>query len=575
MKKTILNDNDILEIINLYNTTIKSIHKLAKHFKTSHKEISKILKSHNVILNKRGGQIKTGNSQIIEKSKTKKYSTNNSNKKLIAVCKKTHKVFYDVNNLSGVLTNHILKEYGDIKIPATNYLRKKYEILHGQKWFEEYFDIIEKNIEEKRKCKLCNWDTIDILNKTGCFEKHIRDTHQLNIEEYLDQFPDEIKYHPKLINQKKRNIEFKNDNNYVVCRLCNQKMKVITNTHLKNKHKITSSDYKLLYPNEKLSSESSIKIFKKNIIIQNQNMKPSWTSNGEKEIRNYIMNLGLNVEKSRNRNLLNGKEIDLVIPKLKIAIEYNGLYYHTEKMGKNSTYHLDKTISCNEIGYKLYQIYEDEWMLKKDMVKNKLKYIFKLSNDIKIGARKIQIRKITPKEKSEFLNDNHLQGNDKSLIFYGAFYNNMLVGVMTFNSIRNMTKSNKNEYELSRFAIKQGYCISGLASKMIKRFIYDYNPSNIISFADRRWTPDGNNNLYITIGFKLTKIIKPRYFYYNSKIDRYKRFHKFGFGKTSLKKKYPNLDFSKTEKQLTEELGFDKIWDCGLFKYELNLNDNL
>ena len=112
---------------------------------------------------------------------------------------------------------------------------------------------------------------------------------------------------------------------------------------------------------------------------------------------------------------------------------------------------------------------------------------------------------------------------------------------------------------------------------MLKTFIVDYKPENVISFADRRWTLDGNNNLYTNLGFKLTKIRKPDYKYYNSKIDKHRRFHKFGFGLSSLKKKFPNLEFNKsdgkpkTEKELTTELGYDKIWDCGLFKYELNL----
>ena len=34
------------------------------------------------------------------------------------------------------------------------------------------------------------------------------------------------------------------------------------------------------------------------------------------------------------------------------------------------------------------------------------------------------------------------------------------------------------------------------------------------------------------------------------------------------------MDFNKSERELTSELGFDRIWDCGLFKYELNLNMN-
>ena len=181
------------------------------------------------------------------------------------------------------------------------------------------------------------------------------------------------------------------------------------------------------------------------------------------------------------------------------------------------------------------------------------------------------IKTITNEDKSHFLNNNHIQGTDKSKISYGAYYKDVLVGVMTFNEKRNMTKNSDNEFELSRYATNQDYIVMGLASKMLKRFINDYNPNTIISFADRRWTIDGDNNLYTKLGFSLVSIVKPTYYYYSSKVSRYKRFHKFGFGKNNLKKRFPNLDYTKTEKELTEELGYDRIWDCGLFKYQLNV----
>lgn len=572
MKKAILTTNDISNLIQSYKSDINNIHKLAELYKTSHKNVSKILKENGITINNKGGRIKNGQSKTIEKLKTSKYYSKKKNKILIAQCRLTKKEFKDINNLSGTLTDHIIKTYGDVKIPANNYQRKKYEIENGKKWFEEYFDIIEVEKKTIRKCKLCNWSTFDISNKTGCFENHIKKDHQITLKEYLIKFPEDIQYHKNYINSE-NNIEFlKKEDNFVVCRLCNKRMRMITNVHLKNKHHITNTEYKLLFPNDKFVSKTTSKILKQNAKIININQQPTWESSGEIEIKNFIEDLGFKVEKSKNRKLLNGKEIDITIPDLKIAIEYDGLYFHTEKMGKPPTYHLNKTIECHNIGYKLYQIFEDEWILKKDIVKNKIKHILKCNNGIKIGARKIKIKKITSEQKSVFLNNNHIQGNDTSVIYYGGFYDDILIGVITFNKQRNMTKSIENEYELSRYAVNQNYVISGLASKFIKYFINDYNPNKIISFADRRWTPNSDNNLYTQIGFKLTKIIKPRYFYYNSKIDRYKRFHKFGFGKTTLKKKYPNLDFSKSENELTKELGFDRIWDCGLFKYELIVN---
>ena len=87
------------------------------------------------------------------------------------------------------------------------------------------------------------------------------------------------------------------------------------------------------------------------------------------------------------------------------------------------------------------------------------------------------------------------------------------------------------------------------------------------SFADRRWTIDEKNNVYTKLGFTFDGFTRPNYTYYNSNVDRFKRFHKFNFRKAKLLKKYPNLDPRMTETEMAKELGYDRIWDCGLIKY--------
>jgi hypothetical protein len=568
--KTKLTSEDIDNIIELYQTKLSSTHKLAEKFKVGHKKISQILKENNIEINKKGGQTQIGNSSEIGLTKSNLYVTSNNNK-LVAQCKKTNTIINDPNNLSGKLTKHIIDLYGDVWIPTNTYQRKKYELINNKKWFEEYFDIIEVEILPTRKCKLCDWETTDIENKTGCFENHINKTHEISLDNYLTKFTEDIIYHPNHTKKLESTKLLSKNKNYVICKICGEKMKSISNTHLKNKHNITTLEYKLKYPNEKIVSTSISERLSDLAKITNVNMVPTWTSKGETEIKEFIESLGFQVSKGKNRKLLESKEVDLIVDNTNICIEYDGLYYHTEKMGKTSSYHLNKTIECNQIGYKLIHIFEDEWVTKEELVKYKLKHLLKVNDGVKIGGRNITIKKIKNEDKTFFLNQNHIQGNDKSNIFYGGYYNNELVGVMTFNNKRNMTKNNNGEFELSRFATKQNYVVIGLASKILKQFINEYNPKTIISFADRRWTIDSDNNLYTKLGFNLVSITKPTYYYYNSKINKYKRFHKFGFGKNNLKKRFPDLDYSKTEKELTSELGYDKIWDCGLFKYELKL----
>jgi hypothetical protein len=126
------------------------------------------------------------------------------------------------------------------------------------------------------------------------------------------------------------------------------------------------------------------------------------------------------------------------------------------------------------------------------------------------------------------------------------------------------------DYEIKRFASDIDYNVVGVFSKFISFFKKNYEYNKIFTFLDLRWNPDKENNLYNKNSFKLVKQLKPDYTYYNSKVSRYKRFHKFGFGKSSLKNKYPEIySDDKTEWEMMQELGYDRIWDCGKYKYEI------
>lgn len=545
------------EIISDYLDGKLSVESISLKYHIGKIKIKQILLKNGVTIKSRGGQTKD--------RKFKSFEIDLSNKKI--QCTKCNKDFFDIENKSGGITSHIKECFPEVEIPS-KFLRNLFKKENGSLWHFQYFNIIDKVENEKLSCPICNWSTTDLVNKTGSFTKHITKDHT-GVESFIELYPEFSKYFNVYFKEKQDEDFLSTDKNFITCKICGEKMKVVSNTHLKIRHNISSMDYKLMFPNENLASNTSREVFKQNAIESNINATPTWASSGEVEICEFIKSMGIDAQKSKNRKLLNGKEIDIIVPDKKIAFEYNGLYYHTEKMGKHPTYHLDKTKECFNKGYFLYHIFEDEWINKQKIVKGKIQHILGNDNTIKIGARNVEISKISSEEKSKFLEENHIQGNDNSSIHYGSFYKKSMVGVMTFNEKRNMTKNSESQYELSRFCTKQGYTIIGLGSKIIKQFIIDYSPKSIISFADRRWTPNYEKNLYTLMGFKLVKILKPTYCYYNSKVNKYKRFHKFNFGKNNLRKKYPNIDLTKSEKDIMTELGFDRIWDCGMFKYEL------
>jgi len=272
--------------------------------------------------------------------------------------------------------------------------------------------------------------------------------------------------------------------------------------------------------------------------------------------------------KSRDRQLISPYELDIVIPSKNVAIEYCGIYWHSEQQGKDKNYHLNKLRLCNELGYNLITVFSDEYINKKDVVISRILNKLGKSPQYKIYARDCVVEEINPTTKRDFLNKYHLQGNDKSKIRLGLRYGDRLVSVMTFSygSISKGNKPKENEYELSRFCSRHDVLVVGGASKLLKYFIDNYNPDYIFSYADRRWS---NGELYHKLGFELVGETSPNYWY----VLRNKRFHRFGFRKSELPKRLETFDPNLTEYQNMLNNGYDRIWDCGSLKFELKLQN--
>lgn len=279
----------------------------------------------------------------------------------------------------------------------------------------------------------------------------------------------------------------------------------------------------------------------------------------KKEIYNYFKDL-VEIE-CHNKTVLDGEILDFYFPNENFGIQYNTLFDHGEIFHKDKWYHLNQTKLANEKGIKLIQIYEDEYVEHKDIVINKINHLLHIKEDLpKVMGRKCVVKEIEKEDAEKFLNEYHIQGYASTTVALGAFYDGILIGVMTFKQ-----ENIEGEWDLNRFASNYHYICQGIGGKLFKYFVKHYNPLRIKSFADRRWTVDLESNVYTKLGFKFEKMLKPEYRYYKES-DGCKRQHKFGFRKQILNKKY-NLPLSLTESQMVKLLKYDRIWDCGLIKY--------
>jgi DNA-binding transcriptional regulator YiaG len=285
----------------------------------------------------------------------------------------------------------------------------------------------------------------------------------------------------------------------------------------------------------------------------------SYTSEHEIELVDFIKSIVGDTEIITNtRNIIAPYELDIVIPDSNVAIEYCGVYWHSEVHGdRNEMYHNTKHNRCADVGLQLIQLWSSDWVHNREVVESRLRA--KLTqNVVRIYARSLNIVELNTHQEREFFDTNHLQGYSKSSMSYALIDSNgKLHAAMSFCKTR---FSKQHEYELLRFANTKNEVVIGGASKLFKHFIDNINPESIITYSMRRWNI---GSLYSTLGFNRTHVSDPGYYYFKINGDTNKLYHRSNFQKHKLASKLDNFDANFTEWQNMQNNGYDRIWDCG------------
>jgi len=268
-------------------------------------------------------------------------------------------------------------------------------------------------------------------------------------------------------------------------------------------------------------------------------------------IGEFIKSLGIDVKYEQK---IGDYKYDLFVPSANLLIEYNGIRWHSFPQSKRR----DITKYKNAINhdYKYLYIYEDEWLFKCECIRGFIKNRLNISNTISLRPSVCEIKSIKSNMADEFYNKHHYIGAVKARINYGIFYKNNLIACASF---KHPTRQSKYNWELSRISSNSIFHVHGIWSKILKLFISQYKPSNIVTFSDNRLF---TGKLYEKIGFKLDSEIRSDYYWANG----HRRFHKSKLRKTILENKS-----GLTETQLRESQGYRKIWDLGKKRWVLEL----
>ena len=219
----------------------------------------------------------------------------------------------------------------------------------------------------------------------------------------------------------------------------------------------------------------------------------SGASYQEKEVAEFCKKFYPNLIEN-DRQLIKPLELDIVIPEKKLAIEFNGSYWHSFNSGTPIDYHLMKTELCKNIGYRLIHIFDFDWHNNKNVVKY---FLTKLLLDKKtkvFDEKTYKISEISKNDSINFLTNYSLQQIRNSSIQLGLFENNELRSVITFSKL-------KHNWKISNFE-----CENDLHLQKMIFYFRIHHKEPITVFIDKR---NESDKIFIDAGFQFVNTTNP------------------------------------------------------------------
>lgn len=454
-------------------------------------------------------------------------------------------------NTTDEIKNKLINVNPNIEI-LEDYLGIKHKILCKCKICKHTWKANIPMLLRGSSCPNCSW-----LNRFKTNEEFKNEIYKINSDiELLEEYTDSktpVKSKCKICG----NIFYVYPNNaittgFIRCNVCNPKPKSIKETYF--------------YETLKTNINKTIKytLFKNKTNMTNKELQI--------ELK-YLKNKYL-LERNRQYTINSiRRELDIYLPNLKIGIEFDGNYWHSDNVITKNRSQIKKKEFFEKLGIRVIFIREDEFDYIENKIINRLLSILGLYK--KYGkTRKTLVDKDIPyKECSEFLERYHIQGKDNSSIRLGLrTKTGKLVSVMTFSKTRVFTKSKKDTedtYELLRFCNIGGLMLKGSFSRLLKyaeEILKSKNVKKIKTFADRRFSDD-SNNIYLKNGFILSNISEPNYVYIRDNIV----LKRYECQKHRLEELLEEFDPSITEEKNMENNKYLKVYDCGNLVYYKNI----
>jgi len=148
----------------------------------------------------------------------------------------------------------------------------------------------------------------------------------------------------------------------------------------------------------------------------------------------------------------------------------------------------------------LVHLWEDIWVRKQALVCARLRVLG--GRFERIHARDTRVSRIQGPQASAFLEAYHLSGCPSSRYKYGLFLGEEMVAAATFSNKRSVVRNGEQvaSYELIRYASLPGTRVCGGMGKLLRAFVREVGPGDIMTYADLDWGFGGG---YESIGFHM------------------------------------------------------------------------
>lgn len=280
-------------------------------------------------------------------------------------------------------------------------------------------------------------------------------------------------------------------------------------------------------------------------------------SKGQLEVYDFVRSLSPDAVLS-DRSLISPKEIDILIPSAKLAIEYNSLYWHSISNISDKNYHEFKRKSIEATGHKFFMIFEDEWRDRRSVVEGMLRHRLGVPGEV-FDARKLRLEKLDNKTAEAFFEASHLEGHARSSSCLGLVDSSGRV--LAAMSIRRPFHTSRAEtsLEVARSACLPGVTIRGWIGRLTSASLKAAKSEGIqslVSYVDARV---GAGKSYLSTGWTLESVPRgPRFWW----TDYHQRFNRFKYK--------ANAALGLSQADIAAAAGVVEIWGCGNYVVKLS-----